>query len=335
MPIDLPLIIQPPAIVEPQKTAPKLSILPGLTVAAGFFSKTGAPIPTYGYAAGGYDASSAKDTIDKVSFASDGNATDVGNLIGQIQGPAGCYFYENGYIMGGINYAATVDYDYIQKRAFSSDGNAADIGNLSIGREYASGCESLTYGYCVGGYRGGAGTGENSAIDHVSFASDGNGTNVATVWQTGRYHSGCSSSTHGYKAGGYAGGNTNTIEKFVFATEGNGTDVGNLVVGLSGGAAQEYNDQYGYYCGGVSGTSYRNQWSFQSDGNASSLGSLTVLRSKMNGASSATHGYSLGGNYVSNYYNVIDKFAFPSSGTCTDVGNLTVTRCFNDGFQGY
>ena len=64
--------------------------------------------------------------------------------------------------------------------------------------------------------------------------------------------------------------------------------------------------------------------SFASDGNASNVGNTTVARySPGQSNNSTTHGYQNGGFTASwTVNNVIDKFAFASDGTSTDVGDL-------------
>ena len=68
-----------------------------------------------------------------------------------------------------------------------------------------------------------------------------------------------------------------------------------------------------------SSTTNYEKFSFSSNGNGTSVGSLTVARAYQgNGNQSTTHGYCNGGSGQ----NVIDKFSFYSEGTATDVGDL-------------
>ena len=81
---------------------------------------------------------------------------------------------------------------------------------------------------------------------------------------------------------------------------------------------------HGYVCGGLNPSSTTNyeKFSFSSNGNGTSVGSLTVARAYQgNGNQSTTHGYCNGG-YASSPTNVIDKYSFYSEGTATDVGDL-------------
>jgi hypothetical protein len=58
-----------------------------------------------------------------------------------------------------------------------------------------------------------------------------------------------------------------------------------------------------------------------------------VARFYVAGQSSATYGYTSGGNTGSNS-NIIDKFSFSSDGNASDVGDLTVARAYVAGQQG-
>ena len=87
----------------------------------------------YGYtSAGGYPVT---NIIEKFSFTSDGNSTDIGdmtqgrNLAAGNSGPA------FGYMSGGGNPNSNV----IDKFSFTSDGNATDVGNLTATRMYCTG----------------------------------------------------------------------------------------------------------------------------------------------------------------------------------------------------
>ena len=84
---------------------------------------------------------------------------------------------------------------------------------------------SATYGYMHGGYAGGP---RSNVIDRVSFATDGNATDVADLLSAIDGTAGSSSQTYGYSAGGHAPPALNTIQKYSFTTNSNSTDVGDL-----------------------------------------------------------------------------------------------------------
>ena len=83
-----------------------------------------------GYTSGGIPSTNA-NTIDKFPFASDANATDVGDLTTVKRQAAGQSSTASGYSSGGKVPAQS---NIIDKFPFASDGNATDVGNLTAGR---------------------------------------------------------------------------------------------------------------------------------------------------------------------------------------------------------
>jgi hypothetical protein len=82
----------------------------------------------------------------------------------------------------------------------------------------------------------------------------------------------------------------------------------------------------GFTAGGHNGghISAIDRFSFTSDENATDHGDMSITRQSACGQSSTTHGYSSGGNALTD---VIDKFTFAGSNvTATDVGNLTFAK---------
>ena len=83
-------------------------------------------------------------------------------------------------------------------------------------------------------------------IERVSFASDGNGTDIADLTQARVHGSGTNSTTHGYVHGGSTATSphpgpayVNTIDKYPFTSGSNATDVGDLThTGLYMGGTQ-------------------------------------------------------------------------------------------------
>ena len=88
---------------------------------------------TYGYYAGGFHwipPSGRYNIIDKYAFASDGNATDVGDLTGTDHNNSGGSSSTHGFRLGGSAGTPTGSTD-IEKFAFASDGNATDVADLT------------------------------------------------------------------------------------------------------------------------------------------------------------------------------------------------------------
>ena len=98
-----------------------------------------------GGAAGGL----AGNYIDKFTFASDANATFVGNITGSQSEMAGQSSINTGYGYGTGEYIAS---SIIDRISYSSDGNASDVGNLTVSRFAGAGQQSTSHGYTSGGF---------------------------------------------------------------------------------------------------------------------------------------------------------------------------------------
>ena len=87
----------------------------------------------HGYYAGGFHwipPSGRYNIIDKYAFASDGNASDVGDLTGTDHNNSGGSSSTHGFRLGGSAGTPTGSTD-IEKFAFASDGNATDVADLT------------------------------------------------------------------------------------------------------------------------------------------------------------------------------------------------------------
>ena len=88
---------------------------------------------THGYTMGGYtwsDPTNYGVTIDKFPFATDSNATDVGDLSPAQHGACGVSGIDYGYASGGRDLPETTYYNNIRRISFSSDGNSTDSADL-------------------------------------------------------------------------------------------------------------------------------------------------------------------------------------------------------------
>ena len=98
----------------------------------------GASSTTHGYAAGGIGTpapANRRDDIGKFAFASDGNATDVGNLASAKDNTGGASSASYGFALGG---AAGNKGNTIHRWAFASDGNATDYADMHESTQYAA-----------------------------------------------------------------------------------------------------------------------------------------------------------------------------------------------------
>ena len=176
---------------------------------------------THGWVAG----SSIGDTtrVEKMAFASSGNATDWSDLLagtydgGGATNGTGTY----GYSMGGWSGAPYTN--MIQKINLTAQATSTDVANLSVARQANAGNSSSTHGYCTGGWASG---GASNVTDKFNMSTDADATDVGNATLSLHERAGSSSTTYGYVVGG--SGSSNVIDKFPFASDANATDVGDL-----------------------------------------------------------------------------------------------------------
>ena len=280
-----------------------------------------------GYKSGG-SGPSTYNIIDKWSFSSDGNASDVGDQTTARYDTGGHSSSSHGYTSGGYGY-----YNIIDNFPFASGGNASDVGDLTVARTTV-GHSSSESGYSSGGAP------NKNVIDKFPFAANGNATDVGDLLGNSWYNAGISSGFDGYNAGGAVPSVSNVIQKFSFSADGNSTDVGDLTVARERPTGTN-SDTHGYAAGGhpfsfgAATALTIDKFSFSSGGNATDVGDITNRGSGGTGQSSTVSGYIAGGyGYGSpNYKNIIEKYSFLSDGNATDVGDLTAARYAGAGQQ--
>ena len=95
---------------------------------------TGQSSTTHGYSSGGVTTGRI-DIIDKFPFASDDDATDVGDLTVGKNANGGQSSTAHGYSSGGYDTARLI---FIEKFPFASDDNATDVGDSVSGLDIVS-----------------------------------------------------------------------------------------------------------------------------------------------------------------------------------------------------
>lgn len=284
-----------------------------------------------GYMSGGTPP--ASNVIDKFPFASDANATDVGDLTEAKERGAGQSSADNGYASGGVNAAfPTINTNVIEKFPFASDANATDVGDMLGTIRENSGASSETNGYNAGGHDGSPFPATINVIEKFPFSTDANGADVGDMTVARQGSSGQSSTTHGYASSGALPGASNVIDKYSFTTDGNATDVGDATFSatLTGGQSSS---THGYISGGDSTKPDIQKFPFASDANATDVGDLLNGIQYVTGQSSTSSGYATGGSPMPNGGNIIQKFPFSTDANATDVGDLTVSRYGGMGHQ--
>ena len=202
------------------------------------YSADGTSSTTHGYTHGGRAPSGSGgpylNTIQKYSFTTDGNSTDVGDLIATGYGAGPNSSTTHGYASGLSPSYSNV----IQKYSFTSDGNSTDVGDLTLARYGSAGQSSTASGYTSGGA-----SPPTDVIDKSPFSSDANAADVGDLTTVKYQVAGQSSINYGYTSGGFAPplspSTANVIDKFPFSTDANATDVGDLTVARYGGAGQQ------------------------------------------------------------------------------------------------
>ena len=91
-------------------------------------------------------ASGGSNVIEKVSFVSDGDATDVGDSTATQDGRASSMSETYGYTQGG-----SPSTNIIEKYSFASDANATDVGNLLVNVYLPAGAHDETHSWTAGG----------------------------------------------------------------------------------------------------------------------------------------------------------------------------------------
>ena len=286
----------------------------------------------FGYTLGGQSSSPSRlNNIQKISFATDGDATDIADITISVGQSTGGGSSTHGYHMGGAapGPLATAN-AVIEKFPYAVEENSVATGNTFSTHLRDANKEMIgdrTNIYAAGGTDNSP-TVYKQSISQFSAASDGSTITdygdllPATEWN---YMAGHSSATHGYMTGGYAAtpGYSNRIQKWPFASAADATDVGDLTYADYGVAGTSSAD-HGYTSGG-GGPPYRNnieKFAFASDGNASDVGDKNAGNMYQVGTSSADNGYVSGGFGPAGGQTYIFKYSHASDGNSTDIGNL-------------
>lgn len=284
----------------------------------------------HGYTSGGVGPSGNTDVIDKFSFTSNGNATDVGNLTSTSgAGAAGQSSTTNGYATSFESFSSKID-----KFSFASGGDATTSGDVPYSSNGLCGQSSTANGYASGyGY-----------VSKFPFAADADAVDVVDLVGADAGHgAGISSSFDGYVAGGGYNPGTTPIDKFPFASDANATaDVGNLSV-ARGFMSGQNSSTHGYISGGSTNPTFNysdtiDKFPFATHGTATDVGDLSAARGSVTaGQSSTTDGYACGGRRLEApaypIQSVIDTFSFASNGNAANIGSLTIARYGSAGQQ--
>lgn len=192
----------------------------------------------FGAGFNGTPAATYFNTIDYVTIASIGNATDFGDLTQSRLAVGTCSSPSRAVWAGGATPANQSTMDYV---TIASTGNAASFGSLSVARSSPGGASSSTRGI----FGGGASPTRVNVIDYITIASAGNATDFGDLTVARQGAGSSSNSTRAVFGGGDVDpNNTNVIDYVTIATTGNAIDFGDLYTGAI------FNPQGTSNCGG-------------------------------------------------------------------------------------
>jgi hypothetical protein len=119
---------------------------------------------------GAYPTTNVSSTVDYITIASPGNASDFGDLDQTLYGPAACSDTTRAVIGGGYGSGYLNNIQYL---TIDTPGNSTDHGDLTQARQDLGACSNGTYGNFAGGSRSG---GTSNVIDSITIQTTGNAT---------------------------------------------------------------------------------------------------------------------------------------------------------------
>jgi len=270
--------------------------------------------------------------ITTAQDSDEGTILDASGPSAPTTNPSGGTAY--GYALAGFVPGDPAAGNIIERFSFTSDGNSADVGDFGVSVYSIGVGQSSTHGYSLGGHDFTAPTYYTNIVQKFSFAASGNSTTLSyTVGERDRVQSGVHTTpTHAFTAGGYrfpVVGFVNSIDKYSYTDDTNSVVTGGTLSAANADFAGQMSETHGYLTGGTPsvnpdvGFIYKYPFAISS-GNESLVGDLTpqyTTQHEQTGASSSTHGYTMGGTII----NAIEKFPFAADANSTDVGNLAQT----------
>ena len=242
----------------------------------------------FAFAVGGFLGSSPTNytnTLDRVTIASTGNATNFGDSKYQKGQGAACASATRALSGGGVY--AGITQNTIGFFTMASQADGLDFGDLSITTRGVAACSSPTRGIFFLGDN--AGSTKVNTIEFVTISTTGNSSDFGDSTTTARYSSGCSNAVRGIKAGGNDGSATDVIDFIEIATLGNALDFGNLAAATSDFGGTGFSSPTRGVVAGGGGITTIQYVQFMTTGDAADFGDLTAANQYGAGASNG-HG---------------------------------------------
>ena len=177
-----------------------------------------------GIIAGGSDV-----TMNYITIASTGNATDFGDTLtntGQ-----GCAWADSTRGCFNGSDPSHGNSNVIQYVTIQSTGNATDFGDMVSGATKRAGTADATRGVISNGE---GSSGKMNQIEYVAIQTLGNASSFGSSTLTTNSRGGCSNGTRGVFGGGEVPSpqtGYNVIDYITIQTTGNATDFGDLIIG--------------------------------------------------------------------------------------------------------
>ena len=225
------------------------------------------------------------NTLDMVTIASTGNATNFGDAAYQKGQGASCASATRGVTGAGVNAGVTLN--TIDFFTMSSQADGLDFGDISITSRGLAACSSPTRGIFFLGDN--AGSTKVNTIEFVTISTTGNSSDFGDSTTTARYSSGCSNAVRGLKFGGNDGSATDVIDFIEIATLGNALDFGNLAAATSDFGGTGFASPTRGVVAGGGGITTIQYVQFMTTGDAIDFGDLTAGNQYGAGASNG-HG---------------------------------------------
>lgn len=296
-------------------------------------SEPGSPIQlasTYGYSSGGrpFVSPTYYNAIERYSFASSGNSSNIGSLSYRATHAAATNSTTYGYIAGGWVPGSSRNLDYYP---FASSTSGTSIGTLtSIPNGFyraATDIASPTEGYVAGMLVGPPFVSHSTTYKFPFAATTGiTGSSVGTLPVAKGSSSGASSPAYGYLAAGV----NDSILKWAYANDTTISNVGSVPVNVADTRSSgNSSSTHGYNVGGKTSSPVNliQKYAFANESTTAQVGYLSTTRYNTSSSSGTDYGYHGGGydlptppTFISN---VIDRFPFSSDTNASDVGDLS------------
>jgi hypothetical protein len=281
-----------------------------------------------------WPAQVVENVIQYVTFSTEGNSSDFGDIITSAQTLGHLSNSIRGISAGGSTGPAYLN--VIQFITMASTGNATDFGDLLTGSDGQGAVSNSTRGIFAGGRNP-----TNNVIQFITIASAGDATDFGDLTAARAGIQSASNSTRGLFAGGYvAPSRLNTIDYVTIASAGNAIDFGDLLVAsaYSAGTSNSIKGLFGLRTAGGVISERIDSVVINSLGNSSDFADLATNQGALGNASNAHGGLSDGyqGTRPPVFFNVgdqgiamggsgstaIDKFKISETGNTTNFGTL-------------